>query len=303
MRYFVLLMIFFSSLGAEDQNVDITRVAIGTNVKSRLGNALISYINCKYLSYKYNIPFLYRPFPYSDQFAFHDKEISRENWEHLFKNNKTLKEEGDFNSDSTFLLVPYFREGPLAHRWSLTFYPDFNDQVFSSLIKEMLKPRFEFETLQLPSDTINIVLHVRRGGDFDSQETVNRLPVKFPPDEYFIETLKQMSDFLNNASIYAHIMTDDLKPEILLNKYKKELKEYKNIRLGYKTLDVMGDFFSIPKFDCMIRGDSTFSIVAAHLGNFIITVSVLSAENQNGKNVVLDSHWDINYQHAYFNQP
>ena len=84
-------------------------------------------------------------------------------------------------------------------------------------------------------------------------------------------------------------MTDDLNPQKLLNKYRKELKEYENITLGFKKLEVMEDFFSIPKFDCIIRGDSTFSIVASILGNFILSVSVVDAIHQDGKNVVLKS--------------
>jgi hypothetical protein len=296
-------LIFISTLSFAEVNIiDTNKVAIGTNRKGRLGNALISYINCKYLSYKYNIPFLYRPFPFSDQFAFHDKEIRRELWEPLFQNNRAFEGVEDFQSASTFLVVPYFREGPLAHRWKLCLYPDWKDKEFIKLIRESLKPRFDFATVDLPTDTINIVLHVRRGGDFDNLETIRRLPVKFPSDEYFIETLKKVSEFFNNHSIYAHIMTDDLHPERLLTNYKNQLVEYKNITLGFKKLGIMEDFFSIPKFDCIIRGDSTFSIVASILGNFILSVSVVDARCKEGKNVVLKSHWEINYQHPYFLQ-
>ena len=289
----------FTQVGYAD-NIDTKKVAIGTNVKSRLGNALTSYINCKYLSYKHNVPFLYRPFPYSDQFVFHDKELQREIWEPMFQKNRPFEGVNDFDSYSTFLVVPFFREGPLSHRWKLQLYPDWKDETFIKIIRESLQPRFEFETLELPKDTINVVLHVRRGGDFDKQQTIERLPVKFPSDEFFLDNLKQMSEFFNNHPIYAHIMTDDLHPEKLLTKYENELIQYGNITFGYKKLGVMEDFFSIPKFDCIIRGDSTFSIVAAILGNFIVSVSVVDAIHENGKNVVLKSNWEINYDHPYF---
>ena len=294
----IFFVFFFQPLFASPVNTD--RVAIGSDVKGRLGNALTAYINCKYLSYKYDVPFLYQPFPYSDQFAFHDEEIPREIWEPLFQNKRTFEGVDDFHSASTFFVVPYFREGALSHRWKLRLYPDWKDQVFINLIRKSLQPRFTFNTISLPHDTINIVLHVRRGGSFDSQEVVRKLPVKFPSDEFFFDTLKQVSEFFNNHDIYAHIMTDDLEPEKLLTKYQNELVEYKNIRFGFKKLEIMEDFFSIPKFDCIIRGDSTFSIVASILANFILSVSVVDAIHENGKNVVLKSHWEINLEHPYF---
>ena len=167
---------FASEKKVANTAVDTAKVAIGTNVKTRLGNGLTSYINCKYLSYKYNVPFLYQPFPYSDQFSFHDKELSRAIWEPLFKNNKQFEGVEDFNLRSTFLVVPFFRDGPLAHRWKLRLYPDLKDPVFLNIVREMLQPRLDFETLELPKNKVNVVLHVRRGGDFDNQQTIQRLP-------------------------------------------------------------------------------------------------------------------------------
>jgi hypothetical protein len=98
-------------------------------------------------------------------------------------------------------------------------------------------------------------------------------------------------------------MTDDLNPEKLIKKYEKEFLDYDNISFGYKNLGVIEDFFSIQKFDCIIRGDSTFSIVASLLGDMMITISVVEAVNFEGENLVLKSNWEINTKHEFFNQP
>ncbi len=47
-------------------------IAYGLNAK-RFGDKLISYCHAKWISYKHNIPLLYRPFTRSDKLILHTK--------------------------------------------------------------------------------------------------------------------------------------------------------------------------------------------------------------------------------------
>ena len=113
-------------------------------------------------------------------------------------------------------------------------------------------------------------------------------PHKFPPHSYYIGALRKISQYFDHRPIYAYIMTDDHHPETIAEMYQAALPNRKNIVFDYRTtvsgptVNVMEDFHSIPNFDCLIRGDSTFSIIATLLANFkaIIRPKTCHVENQ-----------------------
>ena len=70
--------------------------------------------------------------------------------------------------------------------------------------------------------------------------------------------------------MYVHIFTDDKNPQELLKRCEETVNKA-NIAYGTRTTDnrydlnVLDDFFAITQFDCLIRGDSNFSIMASKL--------------------------------------
>src|SRR5271156_1825171 len=96
----------FRNLGKGNQKA-ITYPATGC----RFGDNLLAYLNARWLSYKYNLPFLYRQFPYSDQLALHEKDYLRLDlhWP-FFKKFWALQQEQDILkiSGPALITVPYF---------------------------------------------------------------------------------------------------------------------------------------------------------------------------------------------------
>lgn len=270
--------------------------AVTYEVKGRLGNHLVAYAHAKWLGYKYNLPMLFVPFEYSENFKLHDEEVFlySEQKQH-FKNFVRF----DFNTDisklppSTVIFVPFFRDEPDDSLNRKSLFPiDWNDPKFKALIKYLLQPRQPIETIKLPKDRFNLLVHVRKGGGVDSPERQLDFPYKFPPDSFYISGIKTLSKRLNNPKIYAYIMTDDPEPQKIAAKYKKALKDFPNVEFGFRKAtngpseNVLEDFFSVAKFDGCIRGDSTFTLMAAYLGNMKATISPKKCHVKDGKIIV-----------------
>lgn len=262
----------------------------------RLGNQLITYLAASWIAHEYELPLLYVPFLYSDQFIFHEKEILyRSDFELSFNKTVFLKEVSEIPDlpTSTLIVVNFFHNDPRnPNNYKMSSNLFLNNPEFREYAKTMLQPRFPFQTIPLPEDKLNILVHVRTGGDFDSREMQLRFPNKFPPNSFFISAIETISKIFDHQLIYAYIMTDDLNPEKIVEHYSKALSHLNNIEIDCRhgksesSDNVMEDFFSVPKFDCMIRGNSTFTIAASLLSNFKAVIIPKSSRVENGEVVV-----------------
>lgn len=273
--------------------------AVTYEMKGRMGNLLITYINAKWISYKYNIPLLYIPFTFSDQFLFHEKEkFYLSDWESTFKYKIQLVKTSDISKnldDSTLFVVPYFYD-PLASnkkkkpRHSLGV--DWSDLAFRQIVQDLIQPLYPIKTLDVKANKLNVLVHVRMGGGYDSEKTKLRFPRKFPPQSFYISALEKLSELFGHPDIYAFIMTDDPNPAQLAKSYRTSLSHLQNIEFDYRkgkngpSNNVIEDFFSIPKFDCLIRPDSTFSVVASYLTDFKAIIYPKSGHIENEKAII-----------------
>jgi hypothetical protein len=176
--------------------------------------------------------------------------------------------------EAPLIEMPYFAE-PSGQFPSPPFLVNWDDPIFRREIARCLAPVHSHDLLQLPVDKITVCAHVRRGGTHDSASVIDALPVKFPPDSFFIEQIRRISRLFNGKSLYVFLMTDDLNPQAIVERYQKEV-HLSNIQWDYRkspSEHILDDFFSIPQFDCLIRGDSNFSIVASKLGQFAIEIA------------------------------
>lgn len=263
----------------------------------RLGNNLIAYLHGKWIAENYQLPLLYIPFQYAEAFAFHSNET------HLYSqckskypNKVVLKDLSMMNNlpPATVVEVPYFREeGPRAgKRTKIFFRSQWNSDRFKRWAKELLRSQNRVKTVEVSSDRLNVLLHVRTGSGFDSRETQLAYPEKFPPHSFYISSLRKISRKYAHTPIYAYIMTDDPNPEAIAELYRKELPLRKNIIFDYRkelnrhNQNVIEDFYSIPKFDCLIRGDSTFAIVASLLADFKVVISPKKCHVEKGEIIV-----------------
>ena len=288
---FVIQVPFTSIFGAENQ-------AVTYHLTGRLGNNLIAYFHAKWISYKYNLPLMYKPFDHSDEFALHDLEENLlEELDDTFEHRKTLENISLLKIDypNTLFVIPYFRDvGPQPEkRVPIRFYVDWDDPGFKDILRTHLMPRFPVDTISPPKGKINVLVHIRTGGDFDRKQVKLKLPLKFPPLSYYANALRKVSAHYNHAPIYAFILTDDSNPQRLAKAMRQQLPKRGNIAFDWRkgevghNVKVLDDFFTIPNFQCLIRADSTFSEMAARLGDFDIIVSPVKGHVENDR-VVID---------------
>ena len=101
-------------------------------------------------------------------------------------------------------------------------------------------------------------------------------PLKFPPHSFFIEQVINLSTMFNDAPLYVHLFTDDPQPLKLLNRYKTLINK-PNIIYGcqeYNNHDqeALQDLFALTQFDCLISGESNFSILASKISDYRVII-------------------------------
>jgi len=274
----------------------------------RLGDNLIAFLHAAWISYKYDMPLLYQPFDYADQFAFHTMfERFDRNVKKQFKSVIELgfnPFSGFSRDDNTLYIIPYFPESAGDFRPN-EFYPDrkkntqfftvdWEDQHFLAWARELLKPVNALTLVHPPADCVSIALHVRKNsGGFDpdilhglpiekydpKKLYVDRYyPLKMPPMSYYVEQLRAVLSLYPGQRIYVYLFTDDPNPAALVAECRRYITDdriswdYRRAR-NHHASNVVEDFFSMQQFDCLIRPDSNLSIIAGRLGDFDCVIS------------------------------
>jgi hypothetical protein len=252
----------------------------------RFGDNLIAYFHAKWIAYKNSLPFLYVPFLYSENLNLDilDQPASDS---FRFENSVALKKDSGFNFtevQSSLFIIPYFPEC----KFELEMYSflqelphfdvDWEDPEFHREVIESLTPKYPIKTLELPKNKITVGVHVRRGGGVDIYHPDLFFPLKFPHDSYYIQQIERIAKIFDKKQLYVFILTDDLNPNEIVNKYRQALNN-PNIEFACREKNnspfnnVLEDFFSIPKFDCLILCQSNFSIVASKMSNYSIVIT------------------------------
>lgn len=301
----------------------------------RFGDNILSYVRAKWLSFKHNIPLFYEPFQYSEKLNMSQTE---ETW------NATLNEKKYTRTQQISLIL----NERLSRVLFVSIYNRKNNDLYENMvkyplfgeeIKNKLQPIEPVPLLTLPSDKITVAVHVRKGGGFDqplgslslydSSEKIDVTgeerklyyrkyadymePTKFPPDQYYIDQIKQLSTLLNDTRLFVYIFTDDQMPHEIVNRYKQAVGK-DNIefccRMDENAHDknVLEDLFSMAQFDCLIRAESNLSWVAQILGNHKIIIFPVRAQWRRDRvivdcvNIILrDSVKNIFMQYQSFN--
>jgi hypothetical protein len=251
----------------------------------RFGDNLISYLHAKWIAYQYNLPLLYRPFPFSSELVMEEKELKQVS----FSGPKfPLRHLGFLSKDTSYLYsVSYFPENPEERpHWYIPFIVDWEDPQFRKMAREMIAPREALDLTKPPKSTVNIAIHVREGGGFDDDNARRGSPLKLPPIEFYVEGLLKIIPLFEGKAIYCHLFTDAIDVESIANVF---IQAAPQIRFGYRktqnfhALNVLEDFFSFFEFDILIRPQSNFSMVPALLHDFAIDYAPLRASNVHGQ--------------------
>lgn len=305
----------FSIESSASAKLQIGSIVTNGLAKGRLGDQLISYMHAKWVAYKYNLPFYYKPFAYSDQLVLDDLEqhynhkILTDNRQvKIMKHGQLLEQFMTTGRNGIIYEIPYFPEsleelqptvGPDNYHWRRRtgefayFTVNWDDPEFKKLIQTMVAPKKPLNLVKLPKGRFTIAIQVRKGDGFDlpllhnlSDKAYNPkiiyidvvFPLKFPPEEYFIEQLKYVLERFKGKRPYVYIFTDDSAPQAILERIKEAVNS-PNVEFACRETvnnhysNVLEDLFSITQFDCFIRPDSNLSIVAAKLGDFKMVIS------------------------------
>ena len=266
----------------------------------RFGDNLLSYIHAKWISYKYNIPLLYKPFIYSDQLILHEQEVlysdsARKQFDKIVILGKHVYVNPQ---DRSFILymAPYFPSSKwelenavsfAGGRWDF-FEVDWQEKGFIEELQKVIAPRYSMPSMHLPTDCITVAVHVRRGGNHDTPDVPPLFPLKFLPDKFYIAQLRELYVLLNRKPLYVYIFTDDTDPEKLVETFKQHL-QHLNIQFDCRkhgnadTMNVVEDFFALQKFDCLIHSESNFSFIMSKIGDYMVSIYPDSFHKKKGQ--------------------
>ncbi len=278
---------------------------------NRLGDTLMRYVVDKRASYCLDIPLYYDPFEYSEELKLSEVEYSTkkfqlpncQGWQHFQGSEVPVKPNA-------------FYFGPL-HRGHLSvdMINEFKeDPVFMELLRETISPKRELPLVQPPKDIISVAVHVRKGIIFDGLSSAQQItdpnfkflnahqtrrdgkasprlgvdyghPLKFPPEQYYVDQIKKLANLFDYQELYVYIFTDHPRPRELVYRVKKAVN-IPNITFDYRKetnrhdKNVLTDLFSMSyNFDCLIRpGLSAFSIIAHFLGDHQVVIYPTEAE-------------------------
>ena len=299
MRSLILTLLIFFSVQAAGGKSAVTYTFSG----GRFGDCLIAYCHALWIAYQLDLDFIYQPFKYSDHLMLHETDIlysaaAIQNYTQTSHINYAFQYGVQ---PDTLYIVPFFPESHIEHndpRCPFLFQVNWEDQGFIRELKKRIWPQNALSLPVIPSDCITVALHVRKGTGWDipkfapSFEKLTEMhPLKWPPDTYYIEQIKKISEQFTHQKIYIYLFTDHDKPRELIEKYQKAVDNpfiiwdcrHENNR---QDLNVLEDFFALTQFDCLIRNDSNFSIVASKLGDYKILLAPWGSKMIDGEIVI-----------------
>ncbi len=286
----VFFSIFFSLYGSIVVTAQVNQAITYFWGGGRFGDKIISYTTAKWISYKFNIPLLLKQFKYSSMLRLgrEEKKYAKETVKQFKKGVMPIKSEKDVIAHAKDNVIFESRGGRFTVNGSscvekLVTYI-LKDQNFMKKLKYMLQPVVPLSQIELPEDKVTVAVHIRKGGGFDSAlcsiqyyarkelYADKRWPLKFPPEQYYVDQIKKISSLFDDKPLFIHIFTDDRNPPKLVNRIKEAVNK-NNITFSCRSegnahdAHVIEDFYNIARFDCLIRSSSHFGIATQLLGN------------------------------------
>ncbi len=272
---------------------------------NRLGDTLTLYATYKWSCFHLNIPLFYDPFEYSNQLMISEEDYSTAVFDlpekDRFSNypfyelrfqKQVIKPQCYINGK----LEKGYLSGPMINEMK-------KDHGFMELIRRVIAPKEKLRFVHQPGGRISVAVHMRRGSGFDGalaskqiidpkfipdSTVVKQIPItlgfdythplKAPPEQYFIDQIRDLAALLGYPPMYVYIFTDDPNPVALMNRVQ-QVVDLPNIvfdcRRGENLHDenVLIDLFSMSQFDCLIHpGQSAFSLIAHLIGDHRVVI-------------------------------
>lgn len=294
----------------------------------RFGDNITNYIKSKWLAHKYGIPFYFSSFPQSNFLMAHTAETRyTPAIEKRYRHKVTVYSEHDITTvtEPVIFVTNAHTHITLENGEEVFAFRDFshdlykkllNDETFFQEIKLLLQPSGPMPLLDLPKDTITVAVHVRKGsgpdGPLYSQQLFDeddnsvtsseqasmhgmfsdkQSPKKFPPEQYYIDQIKKLSELIDHKPMYVYLFTDHRNPKVLIERFQRVIM-LSNITFVSKDSSsshdsMVNDFYNMAQFDCLIRPDSCFSYCSQLIGNHMFVFYPESA-CWKGKRLIID---------------
>ncbi len=270
----------------------------------RFGDNLVSYLHGKWVAHVLQIPFLYRPFEFSDQLVMDREESCMSDFQ--FKVKLRYRKGMDLISlkrSGVLAIIPFFPE----FEWEIKNldygYPhmkvNWDDVEFQKKYKPMVRPLRPIEYIDVPSGRISVAIHFRSAMGLSSDQDFVNLTQRFLPLDYYITQWKKLLEVLQDRPIYVHLFTDDPNPEAVLENFRSTSPDA-DVIYGCRfpeekpTDNVLDDFFRLSRFDCIIRSDSNFSLCAALVGDVAVEMFPVDSIIENNVRKVTEFGIKIN---------
>ncbi len=294
----------------------------------RLGDKLMMLVKAKWVSFASGLPLYIKPFAYSHFFAFNDLEqpynadLKRRLHPHTLLQNidtsldKAIEREG-LNEVHYYFSLPGWGNTQKAFdsQEIMNWNGAISNKEFLKEVQKILQPKKPVQTVPLPLNKISIAIHIRKGGGYDipllshqlyDRNSINKneyfptdikyadryWPLKFVPDQYYIDQLQYIADQFQDKELYVFIFTDDAEPHNLCTRYSEHIK-HPHIQFDCRrtknshSLNLIEDLFSMAQFDCLIRGGSNFPQISQLIGSHRLVIYPKSAR-WIGKTLVVD---------------
>jgi len=269
---------------------------------TRLGDHLVTYIKSKWFEYTYGLPLYIYPLPFLEGFKI--QELEKFSKTSPIKGKDMCLRSNNISSLSVDEPVNYIiKYNPPIYGLLKTMR---SEKKFRAIIKDALTPLNDINLILVPDDIFSIAIHIRTGEGkdlpnlsqqvFDVSKTSSekvfphkdksikmkysdtRYQGKFFPLQYFVDSLKYISNYLDNCTLYVYIFTDHPDPIYLVEQIEDQV-DLRNIIFDFtKSPDIsrkgcLEDLFSMVNFDCLIRSEkSNFSVIAEFIGDHKFTI-------------------------------
>lgn len=283
----------------------------------RFGDQLITYIKAETVAYAYNLPIQKTPFLLSDQLKIksamspYQGPITKKCINNA-RDISALTPTPTLFMCNVMLNAPHIWQSFSDDMYAFIHqHPDLHAQL-----QKQIAPQIPFTYSSLPTDRFCVAVHIRTGGGFDkplaSQQLYNnqtpvtvytypdiphdqfglqaqqhkapygspsdkRWPLKFPPEQYYVDQIQRVAQLIAPEHIHVHIFTDDQNPTQLMQRIQHQVN---NPTITYScrqadnhhSKNILYDFFYMTQFDGLIMPWSNFSRCVQLIGDFKLII-------------------------------
>jgi hypothetical protein len=264
----------------------------------RLGDRLLIICAVKFLALTHDLDFYYRPSQFLENCMLSDTEIKFDD-SIKARYNKTIEfTEPAYKKSkpSTLFLAPWSSIDHLSQHFGKRHV----FRTYFDKLQMMVTPKVLLPKLEIPPNTVSVAVHVRKGEGYDeplsSVQIYKKItaemkskdrpadhswPSKFPPEQYYIDQIHLLEDLLANKKITFFIFSDSLNPQDLTARIAKhcakENASFINASSSRSDSPLI-DMYKMSACDCLIRAESSFSMVSQIMGNHKLVFSPQSCE-------------------------